>query len=336
MITRKQIFVSALITVVSVAVLTGVWFAKQQSGAEENKEVYSATAGALREIKEKSKLRIAEDGADEAYALFMKEVPETAIDPHSQIHAFGEALYEVLGLDGLQTCDTAYEFGCYHSFFGVAVNAEGIEVLPQFDEACRKKYGSQNLPCEHGIGHGLLVYTDYENMVKALELCETLSKRPTGGCTSGVFMEYNFHTMNDVQDGEYIREVSENLYEPCDTLPERFQPSCYFEQIQWWENVFRGDYKYIGELCSVFEEGTANYTACYNGIGNYVSAFADFEYDGIVETCSDMPTEDARGLCHEGASWLVTAQEDPKGVPVQLCEALIEPHKTECFQKLQF
>jgi hypothetical protein len=337
MMTRSKIVVGIFIALISTALLASAWLIQQQEGhTSDNAQELTATAAALRELKEKSKLQIIEKGADQAYASFLQSVPSNSIDPHSQVHAFGEALYEVKGLDGLSACDSSFEFGCYHSFFGVAVYAEGIEVLPQFDEACRKKYGSQNLPCEHGIGHGVLVYTDYENIVDALELCETVSVRPTGGCTSGVFMEYNFHTMDDVQAGEYIRDVGENLYEPCDQLPERFRASCYFEQVQWWQNIFANDFKHIGELCSKLDEDSAEYVACYNGIGNYVSAFAEFEYNKIVETCSGMPTQRARGLCHEGATWLVRIQEGAEGVPEKLCEALEEPYRSECFQKLQF
>lgn len=294
---------------------------------------FPAVAGQLRALKEEWKKVIEEQGAEKAYASFLEEAPKSTISTHSQAHAFGEALYEEEGIDGLRVCDSSFEFGCYHSFFGLAVNAEGIETLPKFDEACKNKFGDQNLPCQHGIGHGVLVYTDYNNLERALELCETISDLPTGGCSSGVFMEYNFHTMDDT--AQYLRTAGEDLYEPCDTLPQRFQASCYFEQIQWWESILDKDYAQMGELCTKLTPQSAEYNACYNGIGNYVAASAQYEFDPIETDCGLMPNEETRGLCHEGASWLVRSIDGKKEVATKLCEVLQEPYRAQCFQKLQ-
>jgi len=323
----------SLIALLSIAVCVSMYFLIQNAQQKETEApVVSASASELRALKSEWATLIAELGAQDAYAQFVRDVHSRPLKPHEQAHAFGEALYDVEGLMGLQYCDASFEFGCYHSFFGVAVAHEGIGMLPQFDQACRDKYGSHNLPCQHGIGHGLLVYTDYENLEDALVLCETISNRPTGGCTSGVFMEYNFRTMGEIKD--YIRTPTQNLYEPCDTLPIRFQQSCYFEQVQWWQNVYTNDFKKIGGLCMSLEGNRANYQACYNGIGNYVAAYADFEHDRILSLCNDMPTSAAQGLCHEGASWLVRSEADGADKSRALCEALLEPYSLQCLQKL--
>lgn len=295
--------------------------------------VTSESARSLRALKERWKHTIQKDGAEESYTAFKSEASKLdTASAHAESHAFGEALYELEGLPGLSTCDSSFEFGCYHSFFGLAVSAEGIGALPKFDQACKTKYGDKNLPCQHGIGHGVLVYTDY-NLIKALELCETVSTLPTGGCSSGVFMEYNFHSMAENGDGSYLREKTENLYEPCDTLPERFRASCYFEQIQWWQNIFHSDFKYIGALCKTLPKNSQTFSACYNGIGNYVAA-DDRETSKIISSCSVMPDEETKSLCLEGASWLIGF--DAKGTaPQLLCEASQEPYKTKCLQNLQ-
>jgi hypothetical protein len=329
--TRFLLIVLATISIALFA-LVFVFDSVQKDEAPEN---FRAEAGALRELKEKWKRAIEEDGAEVAYAAFLHEAPLNGEDPHGQAHAFGEALYEIEGLNGLKFCDSSFEFGCYHSFFGVAVHVEGIQTLSKFDEACKDKFGNKNLPCQHGIGHGVLVYTDYENLEDALELCETISALPTGGCSSGVFMEYNFHTMDESAEG-YVRKAEENLYAPCDTLPPRFQASCYFEQVQWWQALFNGDFTKIGELCTRFEENTANYNACYNGAGNYAAAQAEYDFDGIVALCAQMHSEASVGLCHEGASWLVVSVKEFEDSAPKLCEVLSEPYRSQCFQKLQF
>ncbi len=327
---RLVVIIGAIVLVIAAGV-----FAWMQWGKETDEpKPLTAEAAALREFKEKWKVAIKEEGGETAYATFLEEAPKVDIDTHDQAHAFGEALYEVEGLPGLKACDSSYEFGCYHSFFGAAVYEKGIEMLPQFGEACKSKYGNLNLPCEHGIGHGVLVYTDYNKLEKALELCETINTDPTGGCSSGVFMEYNFHTMNRSTEGSYLREATDNAYEPCDALPERFQPSCYFEQIQWWQNIYEGDFKKIGELCSVLPYHSAQYFACYNGAGNYAAAQSMLELEGTVQLCAEMPDEESKALCHEGASWLMMGDPVKKEDAPKLCNSLNEPFQSQCTRKL--
>ncbi len=311
-----------------------LWYFLGEKQKEDNLgDTFPAVASELRELKEHWKATIEAIGPEKAYADFLEEAPRSSLATHSQAHAFGEALYEAEGISGLRYCDSSFEFGCYHSFFGVAVNAEGIGTLPRFSEACKDKFGDKDLPCQHGIGHGLLVYTDYDNLLQALELCETISTLPTGGCSSGVFMEYNFHTMDDSTD--FVREAGDDLYAPCNVLPQRFQASCYFEQVQWWQSVVGKDYARIGALCAKLPSNSAEYQACYNGTGNYIAADAKFDVDQIIAWCALMPNGASQGLCHEGATWLVRAEEGGDVLAAQLCDVLQEPYKAQCFQKLQ-
>ena len=297
-------------------------------------DVSTASASQLRDQKKYWGEVIHAEGKDEAYAKFLALAPTLSLSTHEQAHAFGEALYEVAGLNGLSACDSSFEFGCYHSFFGVAVQAEGIEVLPQFDEACKTKYGDRNLPCQHGIGHGVMVYADYDNLTKALELCQTISNLPTGGCSSGVFMEYNFHAM-DTSTSTYVRRKSENVFEPCDALPAVFQDSCYNEQVQWWQTVFKNDFAYIGTLCQTLPYASSTYEACFHGIGNYVAVDAKKEYQGIIDRCMSMPNEETKSLCHEGASWLVIFDEGNDDNAKNLCTVLKDPYQTTCLERLR-
>lgn len=331
----RRILLGLLLGISSVSMLAGIYHRTNSNSEEIHVSQKTATASTLRNLKEEWKKVIKEEGGEVAYSKFLKVANQSEIEPHEQAHAFGEALYEIEGITGLSFCDSSFEFGCYHSFFGVAVQQEGIGVLPKFNEACTTKYGERNLPCQHGIGHGVLVYTDYENLNQALELCETISTLPTGGCSSGVFMEYNFHTMDESTDG-YVRDVKDDLYEPCNTMPERFQPSCYLEQVQWWQTIFNSDFKHIGNLCNVLPQASANYTACFNGIGNYIAAFTEREYASIIEQCVLMPNEETKGLCHEGASWLIRFEEGKSDDAAMLCNVLQEPFRTSCTQKLQF
>ena len=326
---------SAVVLLFLICFLVSSWyfFFKTPKKIQDAPQI-EASAQTLRQAKSDWQQRIVEIGPEKAYTEFLAKASTLPLGTHNQAHAFGEALYAVEGLSGLRYCDSSFEFGCYHSFFGIAVAQEGIGVLSKFDEACKSAYPQMYMPCQHGIGHGVLVYTDYTNLVDALKLCETVSTLPTGGCSSGVFMENNFHTMDASADTAHLRTAGDNLYAPCDTLPERFQASCYFEQVQWWQNVFNNDFEHIGKLCAALSSSSAAYVACYSGIGNYVATFVDHQYQGIINLCSTMPNKQTEAYCHEGASWLLLSKEETKDSAHTLCSVLQEPYKTTCLQKL--
>jgi hypothetical protein len=277
---------------------------------------------------------IRQKGSKEAYQLFLAEAPQNIeIDTHTQAHLFGEALYEVDGLDGISICDDSFAFGCYHSFLGSAIYYEGIETLPFFNQACKDKYGSENLPCQHGIGHGVLIYTGYDDLVGALDLCRTITDRPTGGCSSGVFMEYNFHTMESESVVGYSRPLTEDVFAPCSNLDSSYQPSCYLEQVQWWEGIFNRDYKKIGVLCEEIAE-EVNRQACFHGVGNYIASFTMHDVQKILHLCTLMPSATGRAECHEGASWLIRGDGSFVDDARLLCDALSEPYRSSCNHKL--
>lgn len=264
-------------------------------------------------FREQWRTAILQEGSKESYEQMVSQAEAVAkdkkIDTHTQAHLFGEVLYEVEGLDGIGTCDDRLRFGCYHSFFGLAIYEQGVEILPTLDEICRGLYGPTDTRCQHGIGHGALVYTGYENLLEALQLCQTIVWYPTGGCSGGVFMEYNFHTMESTDTETYVRPLGENPYEPCDTLPKEFQASCYLEQVQWWEAVFDGDFTHIATLCQTLPKTHEIYNSCFHGIGTHLTEHVDFDFEEIVAECATMPSKETQQLCLEGSSWLVASPE---------------------------
>jgi hypothetical protein len=271
-------------------------------------------------------------GGAKAYASFLNTVQERSIDEHTQAHIFGEALYKIEGLDGVAVCDPSLRFGCYHSFFGQAIYEKGIEILPELDALCRKSYGVDT-KCQHGLGHGLLVYTGYEDLLKALELCESITDEQTGGCLGGVFMEYNFHTMEQVDNGVYYRLLGENPNEPCDALPERFHSACYLEQVQWWKTVYDNDFVHIGTLCNTLNKESGAYSSCFRGIGNHYSETVSYDFDKIHSLCMQMPAEDATEYCHEGVTWLIVGMDEHKELYDALCPLLQGDARTLCLER---
>lgn len=291
--------------------------------------------GQLMKEREKWAKRIDEIGPARAHAEFKDAARDAGRErQHTLAHLFGELLYEKAGVVGLSACDQSYDFGCYHSFFGIAVESLGVDVLPAFDRACKERFGRAYLPCQHGIGHGILVFTGVNNLEKALELCTKLSWQPTGGCGSGVYMEYNFRTMsNAASGGSYVRPLErDDPYAPCAALPEKFREGCYSEMPQWWESVFGGDHRRIGSLCGALKEAVLR-ESCFHGAGTYAAAFVHNDVGKIIKLCNTMPAQ-GRGFCREGASWIVRGSDGNTDTAITLCAGLPSVEEIRCKDRL--
>lgn len=260
---------------------------------------------------------IAAEGGKHAYELFGKAYDGLEINKqHTYAHIFGEALYKELGIKGIAVCDKNYNFGCYHAFFGWALIDNGLDIITELDQACIDTYGEKGLGCQHGIGHGIIAELGNDHLDDALEACTRLNwQGPLGGCTSGVFMEFNFSTMSGFSN----RELDEHgLYYPCDAVADRFTMACYFEQSSWWIVLYDGDYARVGQLCAAVKNDDDRVT-CFQGVGNVISGKSFNDLDDIRERCGAMPTKEGQFRCIEGATWTLANQPEFKDVWRTLC-----------------
>ncbi len=320
---------------IGVALLGFAAYAQWDAAESRNIEVRALSPNeVLLQQKEAWRELFKQHEPQDVYGRIIEEITQRGTQTHTLMHMLGELLYEEYDMKGLGECDGSFGFGCYHGFFNAAIYAKGIEILPELDAACKEKYGSVDTRCQHGLGHGLLVYTGYENLLDALTWCTTISAKPTGGCTGGVFMEYNFHTMEEPSE-DYYRPLGENMYLPCISLPEQFQASCFQEQPQWWARHLSNDYKRMGELCAELSVGTANSNACFQGIGNTITEQSRYAYDVVIKECNTMPHEHAQALCREGASWqFIGRGEEDRNAYILLCESLNAERRDACMSSI--
>jgi hypothetical protein len=251
---------------------------------------------------------------------------------HSAAHLFGNMLYEKIGLGGVAVCDSTFAFGCYHSFFGGALAAQGPAIIRQLDAACIEKYGPLGTGCQHGIGHGLMEFYGQDRLVTALEGCaSTTQVNPLFGCTGGVFMEYNVPI---ILDGTNAHTESRRLdpahpYAPCDSIPDRFRQSCHYEMGQWWDKVYGGDYATIGKLCAKIENSVYR-ESCYLGVGNVAAPSSNYDVKETIRKCELMPDADGRRTCRSGASWSFFAEPKSRALAPAVCEGLSDAEKIRC------
>lgn len=235
-----------------------------------------------------------EDDPDSAYAKLVTHGKSLSYDAsHELAHMAGEIIFGSEGLQGIARCTADFEFGCYHGFAGRALSESGLGRVQEINAACTES--SDALGCLHGIGHGVLAFLGNGKLAEALDVCASLGQEsPVGGCYGGVFMEYNFNTMqSDV--GIAVRPFEEEAaHEPCSSLPEKFRIPCFFDQAAWWhaaatdgsrdeEERFHGVGLRCAKLVPSFQ------TACYQGVGNVIGPTSGYDTTVMREWCDAMP-----------------------------------------------
>jgi hypothetical protein len=283
-------------------------------------------------------VRIGPDKAYEELALLIAGSPPER--QHIAAHAFGAALYDVEGEQGLSTCDARFSYGCYHEFLGRAIASLGLGVVGRLNQGCIDSLKESPLSCQHGIGHGVLAAIGYDeaSLRKALAICEDLPYNdPIGGCYGGVFMEYNMRTM--LGDRASLRPLQdgEPLY-PCDVLGSEYLPACYFGLPQWWLLTWEQAHgteapgtPSTGALCDK-AGSSALVRTCYEGMGTMVALEAGFDPEKAKELCRLSSRDEKRQLyCRSYAATSITLSTptmDGNGTAV--CDGLVGADQAYC------
>lgn len=271
-------------------------------------------------------------GGEEAYKK-LKDIytDRTPQEGHTISHLFGDALYKYEGDKGLRVCDNNFAFGCYHGFLSAALTTKGLVVVTELNEACINKNGKFETGCRHGIGHGLLEYLGPEELEKALYICSSLQEVTSLGCTQGVFMEYNRPGLNAQFLGLRKLERPEDVYEPCVSVPEMFKKACFYEQGQWWVDIFQRDYRKVGLLCKGLEveEERRN---CFFGVGISASERTSYDVKSTIINCNEMPEMEDRVDCRSAAFWVFKANQKHRDSAPRVCEDLPDPYLNLCLR----
>ena len=290
---------------------------------------------ALEEEKTKWSARTDAVGASQAYKEFLEVYKDEHFGiQHTFAHMMGQMLFEKLGLDGLTVCDSTFAFGCYHSFFGQALISYGVSVVKQLDEVCTQTYGPYGTGCQHGIGHGLLEYFGHKQLAKALEACSlTIKVSPLSGCSSGVFMEYNFPTVIDENSTTAQTRAIDfsKPYDPCPNMSNEYRPACYNGLAQWWSRgaLYNGDYQKMGELCHKIEEANDR-DVCFLGIGAIAAPSSNYVVVDTLAKCQKMPESGEQIFCRAGASWGFFASPEHREMAGTLCEGISQLSSGRC------
>lgn len=265
-------------------------------------------------IRKEVVLLLANNGPKEAYEEIKRRYQNKDFYlQHAAAHIFGELVYDKEGKEGIIYCDNNFAFGCYHAVFSHAVRDEGLVVIKSLKEYCLGFSGRlERIGCQHGLGHGIGEFLGPEKIIQGLAFCEDEVSQKPFYCWGGVFMEYNFPFFFSKDEGEQYRPLKEdNIFEPCESLPSKYQNVCYYRLPEWWEIVLGRDYFQMGELCRSLNQENKRY--CFMGIGTIIVDAKLYSQNQTISSCKKVGG-DGFDFCMAGADFIsFISQSHEKG-----------------------
>lgn len=274
----------------------------------------------LRDLSEKK-------GAPYAYQVLIRMPSVPGVDMHLLGHTVGDELYKQFGLEGMAYCTSDLRNACSHSVVIGALLEHGPSILKDVSAICRKAPGGSGAynMCYHGLGHGVLAYTDYE-LSQAVGLCKRAAESAGNKaneyqeCIGGTIMEMT----GGVHDAALRIEKSKKYFKkedplyPCDAdfMPSEVRGFCYTYLTPHLMEAAGGDLAapksedfkigmtYCDKLTDIGER-----RACFGGFGKEfpvilsgrdvrgVAALPESALKTMYEWCSLAPTEGGRKDC---------------------------------------
>ena len=134
-------------------------------------------------------------GAVYAYDLLKIAPLPPNTDFHLLGHAIGDILFLQQGTEGIKICTHDFRNACSHSIVVALFQAKGEKALDEISKVCRQAPGGKGAytMCFHGLGHGVLSYTDYD-LAPTVTLCKKTGTKEYQNqeytqCIGGAIME---------------------------------------------------------------------------------------------------------------------------------------------------
>lgn len=229
-------------------------------------------------------------GAKYAYEVLKTENLPPNTDLHLLGHVVGDVLYKQQAIAGIRICTEDFRNACSHSIVVGLFSDQGEAALPQITAACKQAPGGAGAytMCFHGLGHGILAYTDYD-LEKAIRICQkTDGQAEIAQCISGTIMEIISGGDHDKPLWSRQRKIylsKDNPLFPCsaDFMPETGKHLCYNYLTPFlWEavgadinNQTEEDFAKSFALCQKLPEKDQLYeSSCYGGFGKEFTTLA--------------------------------------------------------------
>lgn len=146
-------------------------------------------------------------------------------------------------------------------------------------------------------------------------------------------MEYNTGLTGSLMAGNVDRSTPEqdHVYEPCQSLAEKYRIDCYLDQPPRWFAYVTQDAAEIAKLCTGIED-TSEKMACFGGIGR-ITPDGSSSIWMMRDYCMDIFDESGRHAC------MIEAINGLKGSGIpggQIgCLPLPAPDRWDCLEQFR-
>ncbi len=317
----------ALVGTLGLAILATKFYSHQGGASASSQATISEGSSAIFTDETALRTYMTEFGVKKTI-VHLNELSQTMGSCHNQAHKAGRLAYELHGDESFRLCSAECHSGCYHGATEAYFREHGTKNLSEnLNILCGNELNSFfSHQCIHGIGHGLMAWTNYE-LFDALENCNLLTER-RDSCWTGVFMENYVGGL--AGDGHTSRFLNNDPLYPCTIVDDQYKSSCYFLQTSRMIQIFGADFRKVADACLKAPE--AYHASCFASMGRDVGGVNHENPKGAIAACMHAPQGALRIECLNGAVqdsfWDPTGQD----AALEFCRELtIAEEKRACY-----
>ncbi|MBI1863055.1 hypothetical protein HYS00_02975 [Candidatus Microgenomates bacterium] len=238
---------------------------------------------------------------------------ETGRHAYGKYHDFTKALsYRD------EVCVAGYIHGVIEAYF-----KSSADLFTSIKMVCADHPGGKYITweCYHGVGHGLMYYTD-NNVPASLDYCESYDTPfARSACANGVFME-NASADHDNHPSKFLK--SEDAFYPCDVFP--YKSDCYMNAPVRFLATHNNDYRRAFTWCHDAHEYESD---CIYGVASQMTR-RNMGHEEEMQTMCASLTSPKNGTCIKSmVVWYITYYGRLNEAR-SLCDRLHQSNKPLC------
>lgn len=299
----------------------------------------AAETGALFTNDDALKRVIRDVGPRAAMDALVAVALRDGIECHNRSHQLGRMSFEEYGDEVFKLVIPECHSGFYHGAIEAYFRKFGTAKLEQnLATICMADLnGFFTHQCIHGIGHGLMAWSDYA-LPEALEYCNMIPQ--DGGkssCRTGVFMENIVASLADSAEakelGHISKYVSDDPQFPCTIVKEEYKNDCYFLQTDQMLRLSTTDFEGVAREC---ERAPKPYRhSCFGSMGRTVGGRFRGDPGGAIRACEHSVALEYRIECILGAAQDTFWDKNGKELALTFCAIVPEEEgKAECYRTI--
>jgi hypothetical protein len=320
---KRSLLITGLVGFVALAYITCsivFVFLRDQKGAMVLPDKQQAVSKLDHYLNQYQKLTESED-PKKALELLKREIKSDrylAKNCHSVAHQIGKSALKMYGSFAAATpyqdaiCNSGFVHGVIEATF-----KDSRDISRDLNEVC--KDATQNLytkwECFHGIGHGVMYYTN-NNLPLSLQFCSSFkSDFERGNCANGVYME-NFNSEQSLHPSTFVK--NDDLFYPCFEPNSIDRDACFYYAPVRFLELNNHNYIEAMQWCS----GAGSFAeSCKSGVsGQAVKDYFD-DLSAVEQLCSSVGKADQSNCIQSAVTMVVNMHGNTQDASA-FCESL--------------